>query len=249
MIQVENLYKELGSKPVLKGLSFEVNDGETFVVIGKSGSGKSVLLKHLIGLLKADSGKVMIDGENIGALSFKELQRVRQKIGMVFQSGALFDSMSVGENIALALRSKEEFTKWEIKEKVKEALEIVDLAEAADLMPSELSGGMKKRAGFARAIALDPQYMLYDEPTTGLDPVMTDMINRLMLKFKQQKEITSVIVTHELRIVHDVADRVLLLNEGEVAFNGLPAEIEKSEDPVVRQFMTGDSTLAIGEKI
>jgi len=249
VIQVENLYKELGSKPVLKGLSFEVNDGETFVVIGKSGSGKSVLLKHLIGLLKADSGKVMIDGENIGALSFKELQRVRQKIGMVFQSGALFDSMSVGENIALALRSKEEFTKWEIKEKVKEALEIVDLAEAADLMPSELSGGMKKRAGFARAIALDPQYMLYDEPTTGLDPVMTDMINRLMLKFKQQKEITSVIVTHELRIVHDVADRVLLLNEGEVAFNGLPAEIEKSEDPVVRQFMTGDSTLAIGEKI
>ncbi len=249
MIRVENLYKELGSKPVLKGLSFDVRDGETFVVIGKSGSGKSVLLKHLIGLLIADSGIVMIDGENIGELSFKGLQRLRRKIGMVFQSGALFDSMTVGENIALALSSKKEFTKWTVKEKVKEALEIVDLAEAEDLMPSELSGGMKKRAGFARAIALDPQYILYDEPTTGLDPVMTDMINRLMIKFKQQKEITSVIVTHELRIVRDVADRVLLLNEGKVAFNGLPAEIEKSEDPVVRQFMTGDSTLAIGEKI
>ncbi len=248
MIQVQDLIKGFGVKPVLKGVSFEVKDGETFVVIGKSGSGKSVLLKHIIGLLKADSGKVLIDGDNIALQSYRSLQKIRRKIGMVFQSGALFDSMTVGDNIALALRHKEGFTKWSIKEKVIEALETVGMADSVDLMPSELSGGMKKRVGFARAMALDPQYILYDEPTTGLDPVMTDRINRLMIKFKKQSEITSIIVTHELRIVHDVADRVLLLNEGEVAFNGLPEEIIRSDDPVVSQFMTGDSTLAIGEK-
>lgn len=248
MIKVQNLVKYFGDKIVLDHISFTVKDGETLVIIGKSGSGKSVLLKLLIGLLKADSGEIWINENSITECSTKELQKIRTKVGMVFQSGALFDSMTVGENIALALKNIKGMRKWDIPSRISESLVSVGLEGAENLMPSELSGGMKKRVGVARAIAFAPEYLLYDEPTTGLDPVMTDMINRLILTIQHQKSITAIIVTHELRIVQDVADRVILLHDGKIAFDGLPDKILKSKDPVVQQFITGDSTLILEEK-
>ena len=211
--------------------------------IGKSGIGKSVLLKHIIGLMKPDAGKILIDDLDINLIPFKDLQKIRSSIGMVFQFGALFDSMTVGENISLALQKLTKLSGDEIKERVFNSLEEVDMVNTEDLMPSELSGGMKKRVGIARAIAIKPAYLFYDEPTTGLDPVMTDSIHRLILKFQNTGEVTSVIITHEMRTVYDVADRVLLLHEGKIWFDGSPEEIKNVDDLVVQQFITGNSTL------
>ena len=243
MIEVKNLSKSFGEKGVLSDLNFSVAHGQSVAIVGKSGAGKSVLLKCLIGLVKPDEGTIYVDNKLINSMSFGQLQEIRSNIGMVFQFGALFDSMTVGENISLALQKLTKLSSDEIKERVFNSLEEVDMVNTEDLMPSELSGGMKKRVGIARAIAIKPAYLFYDEPTTGLDPVMTDSINRLILKFQNTGEVTSVIITHEMRTVYDVADRVLLLHEGKIWFDGSPEEIKNVDDLVVQQFITGNSTL------
>ena len=243
MIEVKNLSKSFGEKGVLSDLNFSVAHGQSVAIVGKSGAGKSVLLKCLIGLVKPDEGTIYVDNKLINSMSFGQLQEIRSNIGMVFQFGALFDSMTVGENISLALQKLTKLSGDEIKERVFNSLEEVDMVNTEDLMPSELSGGMKKRVGIARAIAIKPAYLFYDEPTTGLDPVMTDSINRLILKFQSTGEVTSVIITHEMRTVYDVADRVLLLHEGKIWFDGSPEEIKNVDDLVVQQFITGNSTL------
>ena len=243
MIEVKNLSKSFGEKGVLSDLNFSVSHGQSVAIVGKSGAGKSVLLKCLIGLVKPDEGTIYVDNKLINSMNFGQLQEIRSNIGMVFQFGALFDSMTVGENISLALQKLTKLSGDEIKERVFNSLEEVDMVNTEDLMPSELSGGMKKRVGIARAIAIKPAYLFYDEPTTGLDPVMTDSINRLILKFQDTGEVTSVIITHEMRTVYDVADRVLLLHGGEIWFDGRPEEIKNSDDLVVQQFVTGNSTL------
>ena len=243
MIEVKNLSKSFGEKGVLSDLNFSVAHGQSVAIVGKSGAGKSVLLKCLIGLVKPDEGTIYVDNKLINSMSFGQLQEIRSNIGMVFQFGALFDSMTVGENISLALQKLTKLSGDEIKERVFNSLEEVDMVDTEDLMPSELSGGMKKRVGIARAIAIKPAYLFYDEPTTGLDPVMTDSINRLILKFQNTGGVTSVIITHEMRTVYDVADRVLLLHEGKIWFDGSPEEIKNVDDLVVQQFITGNSTL------
>ena len=243
MIEVKNLSKSFGEKGVLLDLNFSVAHGQSVAIVGKSGAGKSVLLKCLIGLVKPDEGTIYVDNKLINSMSFGQLQEIRSNIGMVFQFGALFDSMTVGENISLALQKLTKLSGDEIKERVFNSLEEVDMVDTEDLMPSELSGGMKKRVGIARAIAIKPAYLFYDEPTTGLDPVMTDSINRLILKFQNTGEVTSVIITHEMRTVYDVSDRVLLLHEGKIWFDGSPEEIKNVDDLVVQQFITGNSTL------
>jgi phospholipid/cholesterol/gamma-HCH transport system ATP-binding protein len=243
MIEVKQLFKSYNGKEVLSDINFSVNQGQSIAIVGKSGAGKSVLLKCLISLVKPDRGKILIDNKTITTMSFNQLQEIRSDIGMVFQFGALFDSMTVGENISLALQKLTKLSKEEIKSRVFNSLAEVDMENTEKLMPSELSGGMKKRVGIARAIAIEPSYLFYDEPTTGLDPIMTDSINRLILKFQNTREVTSVIITHEMRTVYDVADRVLLLHEGKIWFDGSAEEIRESSDVIVQQFITGDSTL------
>ncbi len=243
MIEVKNLYKSYGGKGVLSDISLSVSHGQSLAVVGKSGAGKSVLLRCLIGLVKPDNGTIYVDNKLINTMNFSQLQKIRSSIGMVFQFGALFDSMTVGENISLALQKLTKLNENEIQQRVRNSLEEVDMAGTENLMPAELSGGMKKRVGIARAIAIKPAYLFYDEPTTGLDPVMTDSINRLIRKFQDTGEVTSVIITHEMRTVYDVADRVLLLHEGRIQYDGSPDTINNVDDPVVQQFITGNSTL------
>jgi len=243
MIEVKKLFKSYNSKSVLANVNFSVNTGQSIAIVGKSGAGKSVLLKCLIGLIKPDEGEIVIDNKLITTMNFNQLQEIRANIGMVFQFGALFDSMSVGENISLALRKLTKLSKEEIHSRVSNSLLEVDMENTEKLMPAELSGGMKKRVGIARAIAIEPSYLFYDEPTTGLDPIMTDSINRLILKIQNTREVTSVIITHEMRTVYDVADRVLFLNGGKIWFDGNSQQIQESQDIVVQQFITGNSTL------
>ena len=243
MIEVKNLYKSYGEKGVLSDISLSVSHGQSLAVVGKSGAGKSVLLRCLIGLVKPDNGTIYVDNKLINTMNFSQLQKIRSSIGMVFQFGALFDSMTVGENISLALQKLTKLNENEIQQRVHNSLEEVDMEGTENLMPAELSGGMKKRVGIARAIAIKPAYLFYDEPTTGLDPVMTDSINRLIRKFQDTGEVTSMIITHEMRTVYDVADRVLLLHEGRIQYDGSPDTINNVDDPVVQQFITGDSTL------
>ena len=245
MIEVKNLYKSFDEKGVLSDINFSLQRGQAVTIVGKSGSGKSVLLKCLIGLLKPDEGTIYVDNKLINSMSFSQLQEIRATIGMVFQFGALFDSLTVRDNISLALRKLTKLSEDEIQERVINSLESVDMANTEDLMPAELSGGMKKRVGIARAIAIKPAYLFYDEPTTGLDPVMTDSINRLICKFQSTEKVTSVIITHEMRTVYDVADRVLLLHDGKIRFDGNPDDIKNVDDLVVQQFITGNSTLAL----
>jgi len=245
VIEVKNLYKSYGDKEVLTDISLSVAHGQSLAIVGKSGAGKSVLLRCLIGLVKPDNGTIYVDNKLINTMNFGQLQKIRSSIGMVFQFGALFDSMTVGGNISLALKKLTKLKENEIQQRVHNSLEEVDMAGTENLMPAELSGGMKKRVGIARAIAIKPAYLFYDEPTTGLDPVMTDSINRLIRKFQDTGEVTSVIITHEMRTVYDVADRVLLLHEGRIQYDGSPDTINNVDDPVVQQFITGNSTLAI----
>ncbi|MBC8213708.1 MAG: ATP-binding cassette domain-containing protein [Candidatus Marinimicrobia bacterium] len=243
MIKVRDLYKSFDGNKVLKGVNFSIETGEAVAIIGKSGSGKSVLLKHINGLLKPDSGEIWVDNKLVNTLSFRKLQNIRAKMGMVFQAGALFDSLTVGENIGLALRRLTKLRENEVLERVQSSLIDVDLQGTENLMPAELSGGMKKRVGIARAIAIKPDFLLYDEPTTGLDPVMTDIINRLIVKFQKINSITSIIVTHEMRTVFDVSNRIIMLHNGKVQFDGTSEEIKNCNDLAVRQFITGDSSL------
>ena len=243
MIHVKELYKSFGNNNVLKGISFKISYGESVAIIGKSGIGKSVLLKHLIGLIQPDAGEVWVEEKLVNTLSFSQLQSVRAQCGMVFQFGALFDSMSVKDNIGLALSKLSGMNEIEVNQRISESLAEVGMEYSEKLMPSSLSGGMKKRVGIARAIAIKPKYLLYDEPTTGLDPVMTDSINRLISKIHKHEDVTSIMVTHELRTVFEVAERVIMIHNGKIKFDGTPEQIKLSEEKIVQQFISGDSTL------
>jgi len=239
MIQIIDVYKSFGAKKVLQGVRLEVERGETMVVIGQSGSGKSVLLKHLIGLLKPDRGEILIDGQNITALGEDELQRVSRKFGMLFQSAALFDSLTVGENVAFGLERYTDDRPDEIRRIVAESLDKVGLKGIENLMPHELSGGMRKRVGLARAIAYKPEIILYDEPSTGIDPIRADAINDLINDLKKDLCVTSVIITHDMVSSFKVGDRIAMLYEGKIIEVGTPAEIQASPNPVVQQFVHG----------
>ena len=242
MITAENICKSYDGTQILRNISFEINKGESVSIIGISGIGKSVLLKSLIGLIKIDNGKIFIDNQLISKLPFAELQKIRSNIGMVFQFGALFDSMSVEENISLALEKILKLSPGDVKDRVEESLSEVGMSGNEKKMPSELSGGMKKRVGIARAIAIRPRYMFYDEPTTGLDPIMTDSINRLISDFHSNHDVTSVIVTHEMKVVRDVSERVIMLHEGRVRYDGRSQELLNSGDTVINNFVIGKSS-------
>ncbi len=243
MIEVREVHKSFGSQRVLNGVTLRIQPGESVVIIGRSGGGKSILLKHLIGLLQPDAGDVLVDGKSILAMSERQLLGVRRKFGMLFQSAALFDSMSVGENVAFPLRRAGNLTKREIAERVGEALEMVDLRGTEEKKPAELSGGMRKRVGLARAIVYRPEIILYDEPTTGLDPIVSDSIDRLIVRTRDLMKVTSVAVTHDMRSAGRIGQRILMLHEGHVYAAGTPEEIFNSNDPVVRQFVTGTADI------
>ena len=238
MIEFQDLHKAFGEKQVLQGFSLEIRDAETMVIIGYSGSGKSVALKHIVGLLHPDAGDVNVDGQAVSTLDRHGLTLVRQGIGYVFQFAALFDSMTVTDNLALGLRRRG-LGEEDIEERVREALALVDLSGTGDRMPAELSGGMRKRVGIARAIALRPRYILYDEPTTGLDPVTSAVIDRLMVRTREHLGVTGVVVTHDMRSAYTVGDRIAMLYEGRIRQVGSVEEIQQTEDPVVRQFIEG----------
>jgi phospholipid/cholesterol/gamma-HCH transport system ATP-binding protein len=239
MIEIRNVQKEFNGKPVLRQVSLEIPDGETMVVIGKSGCGKTVLLKSIIGLIKPDSGKIMVDGRDIVRMTHSDLYAVRKHFGMLFQGAALFDSMTVEENVGLPLREHTRLDPAAIRKKVEEKLELVGLPNLLGKKPSELSGGMKKRVGLARALAMEPKYMLYDEPTTGLDPITADTINRLIVQMNRKLNMTAVAVTHDMDSASVIADRVAMLHEGSVFFNGTVDEFFKSKIPIVRRFREG----------
>ena len=239
MIEARNLRKGFGPQPVLDGVSFRIENGESVAIIGRSGCGKSVLLKLLIGLLQPDAGEALIDGENIVPMNERQLLRVRRKFGMVFQGSALFDSMTVAENVAFGLRRHEHLTEMEITRRVAGALEMVDLPGTENKKPAELSGGMRKRAGLARAIIYEPQIVLYDEPTTGLDPIVADSIDQLMVQVRDQLKVTTVVVTHDMRTARRVGQRVLMLHDKRIYASGTADEFFASPDPVVRQFIDG----------
>jgi phospholipid/cholesterol/gamma-HCH transport system ATP-binding protein len=241
MIRIEKLTKAFKDLPVLQGVDFEIRDGETVVIIGRSGCGKSVLLKHLCGLLKPDSGQVVVDGVDIVPLSERELSPIRPRFGFLFQGAALFDSMSLFDNVAFPLREQRTCAEPEIARRVQEALEIVGLAGAGEKKPAELSGGMKKRAGLARACVTTPKYLLYDEPTTGLDPIRADSINHLVLRLRDRFHVTGVAVTHDMASAYKIADRIAMLHEGRIHAVGTPPEIQATKDPIVQQFIRGQS--------
>jgi phospholipid/cholesterol/gamma-HCH transport system ATP-binding protein len=239
MIEARNLQKSFGTQKVLDGVSFRIENGESVAIIGRSGGGKSVLLKQLIGLLKPDAGDVLIDGENIESMNERQLLRVRRKFGMVFQGAALFDSMTVAENVAFGLRRHEDLAEAEIAMRVTKTLEMVDLPGTENKNPAELSGGMRKRVGLARAIIYEPQIVLYDEPTTGLDPIVSDSIDKLIIRVRDQLKVTSIVVTHDMRTARRVGNRVLMLHDSKIYAGGAPEEFFASQDPVVRQFVDG----------
>jgi phospholipid/cholesterol/gamma-HCH transport system ATP-binding protein len=241
MIEVRDLMKSFGTHAILDGVSFRIEEGESVVIIGRSGGGKSVLLKHLIGLLKPDTGQVLIEGEDIVRMNERELLRVRHKFGMLFQSAALFDSMTVAENVGFAFRRDRSLPAKEVRQKVAEVLEMVDLPGTEDKKPSELSGGMRKRVGLARAIIYHPQIVLYDEPTTGLDPIVSDSIDKLILRVRDRLDVTTVVVTHDMRSARRLGQRIMMLHNQRVYTTGTPEEIFNSQDPVVRQFIEGVS--------
>ena len=220
MIRIENVSKSFNEKMILNNISFTISKGDSIAIIGQSGVGKSVLLKHINGLLRPDNGKIYIDNSVINDISFKELQLVRKKMAMVFQFGALFDSMNIRSNIELAINSLTKLNKQQTQSRIKKSLELVNLENIEHLMPSEISGGMKKRVGIARAIAINPEYIMYDEPTTGLDPITTDKINALITKVSKKKSVTSIVVTHNMKTLEKVANKVIMLHEGSIIFDG-----------------------------
>jgi phospholipid/cholesterol/gamma-HCH transport system ATP-binding protein len=239
MIELTDVYKAFGPKRVLAGFSLTVNEGETMVIIGFSGTGKSVAIKHMVGLLRPDSGSVKVDGLEVPTLNRKELTALRAKIGYVFQFAALFDSLTVGQNVAMGLRKQGTLTEAEIAARVAEALDLVDLPNTEAQYPADLSGGMRKRVGIARAIALRPKYILYDEPTTGLDPVTSAVIDELMVRMRDRLGVTGIVITHDMRSAYRVGTRIAMLYEGKVRQVGTVDEIRQSKDPVVRQFIEG----------
>lgn len=241
MIAVDALEKSFGTHRVLNGVSFAIARGESVVIIGRSGGGKSILLKHLIGLIQPDAGRVTIDGQDIAGLDERSLLEVRRKFGMLFQSAALFDSLTVAENVGFVLNRENRFTPGEVRRKVEAALDMVELTGTGEKKPSELSGGMRKRVGLARAIIYNPQIVLYDEPTTGLDPIVADSIDQLILRVCHRLDVTSVIVTHDMRSARRVGQRILMLHQGAIYTDGPPEKIFASTDPIVHQFVNGIS--------
>lgn len=241
MIEIRDLHKKLGSLDVLRGVSLSISTGESIVIIGRSGSGKSVLLKHIIGLIRPDQGSILVDGTDITRLDDEERRRMRRRFGMLFQGAALFDSMSVDENVGLGLREHTRLSGDEIDTKVRERLAMVGLDGIEEMRPASLSGGMKKRVALARAVAVDPEYVLYDEPTTGLDPITADAINDLIRNLQQRLRVTSIVVTHDMVSAFKVGDRIAMLHEGRIIFDGTPEEVQRTDDPIVQQFIRGDS--------
>ncbi len=241
MISISGIHKSFGEKQVLRGVDLEVNRGETMVIIGGSGSGKSVLIKHIIGLLFPDRGRVTVGGEDLSDRNGDQLTAIRRRFGMLFQNAALFDSMPVWQNVGFPLLQHTDMSRDEVMAVAEERLRWVGLTDVLHLMPSELSGGMRKRVGLARAIAMDPEIVLYDEPTTGLDPIMSDVINRLIRSVQERLGVTSVMITHDMVSAYHVADRMAMLYKGRIIETGTPDQIRASDNAIVRQFITGSS--------
>jgi len=241
MIELIDIHKSFGNHKVLDRVNLKVKNGESMVVIGRSGSGKTVLIKHIIGLLKPDTGEVWVDGIKVNELREKELNLLRRRFGMLFQYAALFDSMTVGENVGFALMQNTKMKREKIEERVRECLRMVGLEGVEHLSPAELSGGMKKRVGLARAIALQPEIILYDEPSTGIDPIMADAINNLIIELKEKLTVTSVAITHDMVSAYKIADRIAMLYKGKIIETGSPEEIRNSSNPVVQQFIHGEA--------
>jgi phospholipid/cholesterol/gamma-HCH transport system ATP-binding protein len=239
MIEIINLHKNFEGHQVLKSLNLTIKEGRTQLIIGRSGCGKSVLLKTIVGLLRPDLGQVIIDGKEVTRLGEKELNRLRLRFGVLFQGAALFDSLSVGENVGFILREHTDSDEISIRERVKESLALVGLHGVEALSPSELSGGMKKRVGLARAICARPDIILYDEPTTGIDPIMADAINNLIIQLQEKLRVTSIAVTHDMVSAYKIADRISMLYNGRIIESGTPEQIKNSKEPVVQQFITG----------
>lgn len=238
MIEIRNLQKSFGGNKVLRGIDLDIDTGETIVIIGRSGCGKSVLIKHIVGLLYPDDGYIKVEGQRVDEMNFKELYKLRGRFGFLFQGSALFDSMTVEENITLPLvESGKGYTLSELDKKVSEKLEMVGMEGAQKLKPAELSGGMKKRVGLARALITDPDYIFYDEPTTGLDPIMSDSIDELIKELTDRLNVTSVVVTHDMYSVKNVANQVAMINDGKIHFSGTPSELLSSNDPTIKEFI------------
>jgi phospholipid/cholesterol/gamma-HCH transport system ATP-binding protein len=249
VIRVQRLHKRFGSQPVLRGIDLDIATGEVMVVIGRSGGGKSVLLKHLIGLLRPDAGTVAVDGTEITRLRGGELDRVRERYGVVFQGGALFDSMSVAENVAFPLREKSRLGHAEIRGRVEEKLEQVGLSDMGHKNPAEISGGMRKRVAIARALVTEPEIVFFDEPTTGLDPILVNTIHHLIVELHRKFRFTAVMVSHEIPEIFEIADRVAMLHEGVIVEVGSPEAMRASANPIVQQFIRGDiETVPAGQR-
>lgn len=239
MIRIIDLYKSFGPNQVLRGVNLHIRKGETMVIIGQSGSGKSILIKHMIGLIHPDRGKLFVDGKDVSLLDDTELYAVRRKFGLLFQAAALFDSLSVAQNVSFGVERYRDFSPEQRERIVSESLAKVGLKGVEHLMPHELSGGMKKRVGLARAIAYEPEIMLYDEPSTGIDPIRADAINELIIRMKEEINVTSVVITHDMISAYKVADRIAMLYNGEIIAVGTPDEIKNSDNPVIQQFIHG----------
>jgi phospholipid/cholesterol/gamma-HCH transport system ATP-binding protein len=241
MIAVRSLKKQIGEQEILRGVDLELRTGESLVLIGRSGGGKSVLLKHLVGLMEPNAGEIWIQGQNIIGLTERQLGEIRKKVGILFQGGALFDSMTVAENIAFPLKEAGERDPKVLRARIGEMLEVMEMEGQEEKMPESLSGGMKKRVGLARAIIRRPSCVLYDEPTAGLDPVVADSINRLIRRLQERFGMTSLVVTHDMKSAFDVADRIAYLHEGRVYFHGTPGELQQATDPLIQDFLLGRS--------
>ena len=241
MIAVRSLAKKIGQQEILRGVDLEIKTGETLVIIGRSGGGKSVLLKHLVGLMTPDAGEIWIQGQNITGMNERQLGEIRKKVGILFQSGALFDSMTVEDNIAFPLREAGERDAKVLHARVAEMLEVMEMEGQESKMPEGLSGGMKKRVGLARSIIRRPSCVLYDEPTSGLDPVVADSINRLIRRLQQRLGVTSVVVTHDMKSAFAVANHIAYLHEGRIYFHGTPIQLQQARDPILQDFLLGRS--------
>ncbi len=245
-LQIQGLHKSFGPNEILCGVDLSIERGQSVVIIGQSGCGKSVLLKHVVRLLEPDAGTVVFDGDDISGLGGRDLAAVRRRIGMLFQSAALFDSLTVAENVGLGLKEAREISRSRIGEVVREKLDLVGLADACDKYPAELSGGMRKRVGLARAIADEPEVLLYDEPTTGLDPITADRIDDLIVELNQKLNVTSIAVTHDMKSAFRIADRIVMLYQGRLEFDGSPDEVRATDNAVVKQFINGSAEGPIG---
>ena len=238
VIDVQDLYKSFAGFPVLKGINLKMMEGTTTVVLGASGSGKTVLMKHIMGLFKPDHGQVIVDGENVSTMSRQRLAVFRERMGMVFQSSALFDSMTVGDNVAFPLREHNPgLSEQEILEKVKEKLAVVDLHDVEQKYPAELSGGMRKRVGLARAIVREPKIVLYDEPTTGLDPLTTESVDEMIIHARERLSVTSVVISHDIGSAFHIGDRIAVINEGRIVEEGTPEEVRRTKEPFTQHFL------------